>query len=338
MLMASICCVNLPGIASADSGDDEALKLAQQKFADVFVEKGDVTVTRYTHVIPFDHPADWSLLQYKEVSSEVHPGKLSEVDKMNGVTWRGSVTFKARFTRTLMGILYPDHEAFDGLHPGDWGQAGNIFGVALEQRSGKWTVKSDDGFSELSKPTATDLQEMSKPLSQEPVKNTAAPTPPPNPDVVAATALAAQRFNELYVKKGDSYFTKHTTINSAGQPAEWAIWQYKNVKFSASAHALYPDDEANGITWRGAVRYDADSLRRIDGPVAPAGGKIIHFPGDDMGSGSDFFGVKVVKQNGQLVADKPSSSIYEKFSKPTESDFHQIEAALQKNASSSNNH
>lgn len=90
LLFAGISCIAVSG-----SGDSEAQKVAVQIWAERFGNCGDSYYGRYST----GSEKLVEIYQYRDVEIKVDSEKISEADKLNGVTWKGRTYFKPKANR-----------------------------------------------------------------------------------------------------------------------------------------------------------------------------------------------------------------------------------------------
>lgn len=142
--------------------DAEAVSAAKQDFDKLLVRRGSSFIKKY--LTSYGYSQAYQLTQFTGVFPKVVKDSLTEIDRMNGVTWRGQVIFDSEYQR----VFSSKDGGHKGLQPGDWEKGNILFTTDLEQRSGKWILQSDKD-NETVRPTDADLEEFDRYMQQLPV-------------------------------------------------------------------------------------------------------------------------------------------------------------------------
>jgi hypothetical protein len=137
------------GGASANSGDPEAVKVVQDELDRHWVKAGDGWMSQFpakTNVFTGQRAGPESMYrQVKELKFDLETSELSDSDKLNGVTFRGTCDFHSVPVR-----VYGDPSAFGPPAWGPWHPS--IDNLTVQKVKGKWDVYGTGWFNTGEKP------------------------------------------------------------------------------------------------------------------------------------------------------------------------------------------
>jgi hypothetical protein len=135
----------------------------QRLLAQKYIKCGDDYFTKFQPMVTVSMPKgphSWAILQAKEVMVGTDLSKLADVDRLNGVEWKGRVEVQARLVRWYATAqLYPKWVPPQRQGWTDWeehGPPGGSISAMVEKRNGTLTVKTLPG-DVLSVPTCDEL-------------------------------------------------------------------------------------------------------------------------------------------------------------------------------------
>lgn len=128
----SLACTSLPGV-SGSSADAEARREAEKFWATQITKCGDSYFRK--EVLKKDNYVLY--YQMKDTEILVTPNKVTEADRLNGIEWKGSTTFRPKATRvwgTEKGAWYEWKRGPGGVPELTYG---------LKKVNGRWEVNTE---------------------------------------------------------------------------------------------------------------------------------------------------------------------------------------------------
>ena len=142
-----ICVFWLAGFttALAENESATAVKQASAAFSRFWTQCGDIWVTS------LDAPRVY--MQFKKMTPTVSQDKLTSADTLNGITWRGTVLFRAEAYRTF----YFQKTASGGPGWEPWSTGGRAWLYQLTLTNGQWRLVEKDVYPKDAKPVACEI-------------------------------------------------------------------------------------------------------------------------------------------------------------------------------------
>lgn len=137
----------LAGFTTALAEDESAtaVKQATAAFSRHWTQCGDTWVTSV------DAPRIY--MQFKKMTPTVSQDKLTSADTLNGITWRGTILFRAEACRTF--YFQKTMSGGPGWVP--WSAGCRMWLYGATQTNGKWTLEEKDVYPKDAKPVACEI-------------------------------------------------------------------------------------------------------------------------------------------------------------------------------------